>query len=858
VFSLRLLGTPSVEGEQGPITGRPVQRHRLALLALLATAPSQALSRDKLISYLWAESDTARARHLLSVSVHVLRRALGEKALLTEGDDLRLNTDVIQPDVVEFELALARDDPKQAVGLYVGPFLDGFYLGGAPEFEQWVDDERARRAQRYEQALEELGQAAEDGGDFVAAARWWRQLAKEQPYSARIAVRVIKGLAASGDRGEAVLYARQYEALLAEELEIPPDADVTELVERLQTEPTTKSTLLEPMEPRVEPHAAAREETFDRIAKSIPSATAIGGVPRFRQWSTAAVSMALLLTLGSHSGSDPGIIQERVLVVAFENQTGDASLDPIGRMASDWIVQSLSKTGLIHVVSPMTALRAAQYLGEPDTLSAQQLLGALALETEADIVVSGSYYRRGDEVTFLAEISDPASGEVLRTVEGVSAPTEAPLDGVEVLRQRVGGALATVVDRRLAAWAHGASQPPNLTAYSRFADGMDNFLRMKFGDAAADFEHAAALDSTFTTPLLWVLFADQWGDVGGAQTDSIVRLLEQAGDRLAPWDRAMLEYLVSRRGNDHVGAYHAMRRVVEIAPNSEWRFMLGSAALDINRPQETVDQLSQIDPTQGWVGEWHPYWRVLTAAHHFLGNYGEQLAAARRAAQLWPENHVIVWEEAAALVALGRVEDAFRVIEEVPTSSMEKLNPATAYAALGKTLRVHGYPVAARRAFDRGFALYEERPSLKDEYDWVYAVFLYEAGRWDEAQAAFEKLEPGQKAVEKYGFDLWIEGYLSVLAARRGDRNEVLRYTRRFEALEKGYGFGRRWRARIAAILGDRDEAVRLLREGFKGGRPWAEALQEFHMDIDYESSSGPRARNLGLRTAGPGCASPC
>ncbi len=703
MFSLRLLGTPSIEGEQGPITGRPVQRHRLALLALLAAAPSQALSRDKLISYLWPESGSGRARHLFSVPVHVLRKALGDEALLTEGDDLRLNMDVIEPDVVEFESALARNDPKRAVGLYVGPFLDGFYLGGAPEFEQWVDDERARWAQGYEQALEELAQTAEDEGDFVTAARWWRQLAKEQPYSARIALRVIQGLAASGDRGEALLYARQYEALLAEELEIPPDADVTALVERLQTEPTTESPPLQPMESRFEPRAEAWQDTFDRIAKSVPSRTDAGRAPRFRRWTTATVSTALLLTLGSHSGSDPGIIQERVLVVAFENQTGDPSLDPIGRMASDWIVQSLSKTGLIHVVSPMTALRAAQYLSEVDTLSGQQLLSALALETEADIVVSGSYYRRGEEVTFLAEISDPDSGEVLRTVEGVSAPTEAPLDGVEVLRQRVGGALATVVDRRLTAWAHGASQPPNLAAYRYFADGMDGFLRMQFADAATDFERAAAVDSTFTTPLLWAIFAHQSAGQG-AQMDSIVRLLEHVSDRLAPWDRAMLEYHMARNSGDYVGAYHAMRRVVEIAPNSEWRFMLGSAALDINRPQETVDQLTRIDPTQGWVGEWHPYWRVLTAAHHFLGNYGEQLASARRAAQLWPENHVIVWSEAAALVGLGRVEDAFRVIEQVPTSSTEQFNPATAYLALGSDLRAHGYPVAAQRAFDRGFA----------------------------------------------------------------------------------------------------------------------------------------------------------
>ncbi len=120
----------------------------------------------------------------------------------------------------------------------------------------------------------------------------------------------------------------------------------------------------------------------------------------------------------------------------------------------------------------------------------------------------------------------------------------------------------------------------------------------------------------------------------------------------------------------------------------------------------------------------------------------------------------------------------------------------------------------------------------------MYAMSLYETGRWDEAKAAFERLEPSERYVEKYGFDPWIEGYLSVLAARRGDRDDALRQARRWEAFQNKqlYHRGLNWRARIAAILGDRDEAVRLLREQFKEGRPWAEALQQFHAEVDFES----------------------
>src|SRR5215208_6643017 len=113
-FDLKLFGSPSIEGAGGEnlLTGRAAQRHRLALLALVAMAPGQRLSRDKLIAYLWPESDTERGRNLLRVSAYVLRSTLGEGALLTEGEELRLNPDVVRTDATEFEAALERADHK--------------------------------------------------------------------------------------------------------------------------------------------------------------------------------------------------------------------------------------------------------------------------------------------------------------------------------------------------------------------------------------------------------------------------------------------------------------------------------------------------------------------------------------------------------------------------------------------------------------------------------------------------------------------------------------------------------------------------------------------------------------------------
>src|SRR5688500_20394063 len=93
-FHLRLFRSPSIEADDGggvPLSGRVAQRHRPALLALVAMAPGQRLSRGKLIAYLWPERDYERGRNLLQASSYVLRTDTGELALVSDGDALRLN-----------------------------------------------------------------------------------------------------------------------------------------------------------------------------------------------------------------------------------------------------------------------------------------------------------------------------------------------------------------------------------------------------------------------------------------------------------------------------------------------------------------------------------------------------------------------------------------------------------------------------------------------------------------------------------------------------------------------------------------------------------------------------------------------
>ena len=237
MLDLRLLGAPGITRDDGAVlTGGVAQRHRLALLALLALAPDSAMTRDKLLAYLWPERDDERGRNLLKQAVHVLRRELGEATILTAADEVRLNRDIARVDVGELEAAFERGDHQAAVSLYRGPFLDGFFLRRAPEFEQWAERERIRLSDIYGKALEELAEASETQHDVRRAVERWKARAAHDPYDSRVALRLARALAAAGNRAGALQHLVLQTQLLQREFAMPPPPQLTELVEQLRRE----------------------------------------------------------------------------------------------------------------------------------------------------------------------------------------------------------------------------------------------------------------------------------------------------------------------------------------------------------------------------------------------------------------------------------------------------------------------------------------------------------------------------------------------------------------------------------------------------------------------------------------------
>lgn len=192
MLRLMTFGGLTLQHDGGLHTGPASQRRRLAVLAVIAAAGRRGVSRDRLVDLLWPDRAPDAGRHSLYQTLHVLRRALGGDDLLLGTTTLQLNPAMMSSDVADFEEAVSRGALERAVGLYAGPFLDGFRLEDARDFDQWAEGERLRHAREVASALEALAGEAATRGDFGAAVRWWRRLASAEPVSARAALGLIE------------------------------------------------------------------------------------------------------------------------------------------------------------------------------------------------------------------------------------------------------------------------------------------------------------------------------------------------------------------------------------------------------------------------------------------------------------------------------------------------------------------------------------------------------------------------------------------------------------------------------------------------------------------------------------------
>jgi TolB-like protein len=429
-----------------------------------------------------------------------------------------------------------------------------------------------------------------------------------------------------------------------------------------------------------------------------------------RQWVLAVVATVIMGVVGvvvgrgilvGRSGDGDAGAASRVVVMPFENRTGVTELDPLGVMVAEWVTQGLTEAPFLTVLDTRGAQAATR------TLGAEAGPITVGRETGAGVVVAGSFFLQGDSLQFLAQISSTADGGVLFGIAGIAARRDRPLEGAEQLRQRVLAAFASRHDKDVSSFEIVLSQPPTYAAYREYVEGLETIMGIRPGDfrgAAQRFLQAAMLDTTFLTARVWAAqagmlarlygsFQDRLGvdETWAKRADSLISGLQLLRDRLTPFDRARLDFVVALGASDLLEVYRAALRLVDASPGSvDARREAAMAALRVLRPREALRRLEELDPNHGLLRGWEGgYWGYVMTAYHILGQHEDELTVIQH---LDPSSPTVLYAELRALAALGRTAELDSIARaELPATGQSGL---IAFGVAGE-LTAHGYAESA-------------------------------------------------------------------------------------------------------------------------------------------------------------------
>jgi DNA-binding SARP family transcriptional activator/tetratricopeptide (TPR) repeat protein len=238
---LKLLGNVEVRLDEALVIGFHSNKVQGLLFYLAVTGRPHL--RPTLAGLLWGDMPEASARNNLRKALTQLRQLVGSHLSITRQTVAFNRDNPYWLDVERFEgkagISSAETDIeglREAVELYRGDFLEGFYVRQAPAFEEWVLARQARLRELALQALHRLSTfyAGQGKIGLMKGIDYTTRLLTPDPWREEAHQQLMLLLAHSGQRSAALAQYEICRQVLAEELGVKPGAETLALYERIR------------------------------------------------------------------------------------------------------------------------------------------------------------------------------------------------------------------------------------------------------------------------------------------------------------------------------------------------------------------------------------------------------------------------------------------------------------------------------------------------------------------------------------------------------------------------------------------------------------------------------------------------
>jgi class 3 adenylate cyclase/tetratricopeptide (TPR) repeat protein len=209
------------------------------------------------------------------------------------------------------------------------------------------------------------------------------------------------------------------------------------------------------------------------------------------------------------------IVNEKIAVRPFQNNTLIDSLNVIGDLAGDFLTRELLKTEKANVIS----YRTQSELQNSGVVLAGSTQASRGYDPSVIFQITGSFRIKGvkrDSIIFSASVEDNNNGDVLLGFDDQVAPIDNPFLALQKLDNQIRGFWESKNEK--------LSSPPNFEAYKAFIRAREAW----FSDdetVEQELKNAIRLDSSFTDPYFY-LFTHYYDRGTYSNAEQILDLLD--------------------------------------------------------------------------------------------------------------------------------------------------------------------------------------------------------------------------------------------------------------------------------------------------------------------------------------------
>lgn len=280
-LKINILGNPKIEYNQEDITEK-LSSKSIGLLSYLLVEGKDGINREKVANMFWETSKDQAAKYNLRYNLWAINKLIRiekheiEKSLIIcDKSQIKFSEDIeLYSDIHEFQKIYQSDDEIQIEDLitlkklYIGDFLESFYLKNCLTFNDWIFYERERGQKTYFDVLYRMKAYYEKEHNYLKQIEILEEMIRINALDEELYVELINIYINQRDITAALKQYNRCELTLREQLNIAPKSSTKNLLHKVKIENQKESN-----NKKVNvPAATKRQKDFDYNLKYMSNA----------------------------------------------------------------------------------------------------------------------------------------------------------------------------------------------------------------------------------------------------------------------------------------------------------------------------------------------------------------------------------------------------------------------------------------------------------------------------------------------------------------------------------------------------------------------------------------------------------